>query len=250
MRPDINLALKLLSHQGWLASQAAAFRKQVVEGCNLVEVARRTSLLDPGDSAGGIYGIVSGSVSVSLGSGKTRVRLALLTQPGWWFGADGFLTSQPRRVGIDAVTDCTLAYLPLQQMEKIASEHPVAVRNFAQIADLNLDLSLRWLEALRNPDAVGRLASVLWRSCGGRSGVLLEITQAELGQFSNVSRKVALAVLKRLSAVGALRQNYRSIQVVDAEMLRSIAYGESVTATLAGSAHPLPSIDEVDDSDR
>jgi CRP/FNR family cyclic AMP-dependent transcriptional regulator len=125
------------------------------------------------------------------------------------------LTGAPRRVGLQAVTDCTLASLSLPEMNALAAKDPETIRRFACIAMLNIDLALLTIEDLLRPEPVRRVASVMWRGTGGQSGCSLPVTQGELRQLANTSRKETLAALKRLDELGAIRRGYATIEIKD-----------------------------------
>ena len=51
------------------------------------------------------------------------------------------------------------------------------------------------------------------------------MTQGELRQLANTSRKETLAALKRLDELGAIRRGYATIEIKDPVQLRRIADG-------------------------
>lgn len=220
-------ATQVLTRSGWLSRQPAAFQQEVLARMTLSRVAVGRHVYVSGDPLGGIYGLVAGTLAVTIAPGETGPHLVHLAAPGWWFGEGCFLTGAPRRIGLQAVTDCTVASLPLSEMNGLAARDPETVRRVAGIAMLNVDLALLAIEDLLRPDPMRRIAAVLWRGCGGVSGYCLPVTQPTLRQIANASRKETLAALRRLEEFGAIRRGYATLEILDAHRLRRLADGES-----------------------
>jgi len=226
MPEGLKLAVTALTGSGWLSRQPATFQQEILARIRTARVAAGRHVFMSGDPVGGIFGLVSGTLAVSIAPGETGPHLAHLAAPGWWFGEGCFLTGLPRRVGIQAVTDCTVASLSLAEMHGLAAKDPETIRRFAAIAMLNVDLALLAIEDLLRPDPVRRIAAVLWRGCGGQSAYRLSVNDARLRQIANASRKETLAALRKLDEFGAIRRGYGVVEIVDADRLRRLADGE------------------------
>lgn len=216
-------AAEVLKRDGWLSLQPEAFQTEVLKRLTLLHVPAGRSVYVSGDPVGGIYGLVEGTLAVTIAPGETGPHLVHLATPGWWFGEGCFLTGAPRRIGLQAVKDSRIASLSLSEMNGLVAKDPEAIRRFASIAMLNVDLALLAIDDLLRADPMRRIAAVLWRACGGQSGYKLPLTQANLRQIANASRKEALASLKLLDHLGAIRRGYASIEVTDAGLLRRLA---------------------------
>lgn len=230
------LAAQVLTRSGWLSRCPTAFQEEVLARATVLRVAAGRHVYMTGDPVGGIYGLVSGTLAVSIAPGETGPHLVHLAAPGWWFGEGCFLTGAPRRIGLQAVTGCTVATLALAEMEGLSAKDPASIRRFAGIAMLHIDLALLAIEDLLRPDAVRRIAAVLWRGSGGQSGYRLPVTQVALRQLSNASRKETLAALRLLDELGAVRRGYGVLEVLDAQRLRSLADGEGPLPPTSGGA--------------
>ncbi|MCA8880821.1 MAG: Crp/Fnr family transcriptional regulator [Rhodobacteraceae bacterium] len=231
MPHEKNAASSVLTTHGWLSHQPSRFQHLVIAKATLRRATANEYVYVTGDPPGGIFGLVAGTLAVSIAPGETGPHLVHLAAPGWWFGEGCFLTGMPRRISLQAVTDCTLVALSLPEMNRLVSEDAEAMRRFAQIAMLNIDLALLAVEDLLRPDASRRIAAVLWRGAGGQSDYRLPVTQAELRQIANTSRKETLGALKRLDELGVIRRSYASIEVLDARRLRRFADGDEPVGT-------------------
>ncbi len=218
--------LQTLLQSGWLASQPEALRTRIIERIRLELFAPGATIYAVGDTPGGVYGLVSGTLAVSIAPSASGPHVAHLAQPGSWFGEGSFLTRNPRRIGLEAVTTCILAHLPLGDMERLVGNDTEVMRAFGQIAMFNIDLALSAVADLLIKDPARRVAAVLWRSSGGQSGRAIPMTQAQLGQLANASRKHTLATLRKLVDESAIEQGYRAITILAPERLRRLADGD------------------------
>jgi CRP/FNR family cyclic AMP-dependent transcriptional regulator len=214
------LAEQVLSRRGWLAGQPKDFRRLVFADCLLQQFERGAPVYHLGDPPGGIYGIASGNLTVSIAPDETGPFLAHLATPGDWFGEGAFLTKQPRRVGLMAATECVLLNLPLYVMELMAEEDPMAVRRFAQIAVANLDLALRAISDLMISQPERRIAAVLARAAGTHSQPVFRVSQTELGRLANASRKLVNKALHKFAASGWVEPGYNAIKIRDVQALK------------------------------
>lgn len=171
-----------------------------------------------GDPLGGVYGIVSGAVTVTTAPLMAVPRLFHVGGPGSWIGEGCFLSRQPRRVGMQAAVETLTMHLPLSAMDQIASENPLAVRYFTQILMMNLDILVRAFYAIQDPDDVRRVAAALCRIAAAPH-TPIPLTQAELGLISHTSRKRVNFALGQFEAAGWLTKGYRSIILKDVSAL-------------------------------
>jgi len=213
--------------RGWLSYQPPALQARILDRLRVAVFPARSTVYAHGDPPGGIYGLIRGSLAIIIAPGVSGPHLAHIAVPGSWFGEGSFLTGRPRRIGLDAATECVLARLSLSDMEALVGGDPEVVRAFAQIAMINIDLALRAVEDLLIPDPVRRVAAVLWRASGGQADQCIPMTQAELGHLANASRKFTLQALSELSASGLVRQGYRRIEILQPERLRRFADGDA-----------------------
>jgi CRP/FNR family transcriptional regulator, cyclic AMP receptor protein len=217
------VAEKVLSRQGWLSRQPEDFRRLVLGECVLMQFATGAPVYFLGDPPGGIYGIASGNLVVSIAPGEEGPYLAHIATPGNWFGEAAFLTREPRRVGLVAATESVLMNLPLHVMDRMAAEDPMAIRRFAQIAVANLDLAFRAVSDLMISQPERRIAAVLVRAAGAYSEPVFRVSQSELGQLANASRKLVNKALKQFAASGWVETGYNAIKIRDVQALKGFA---------------------------
>jgi len=229
---EIVTAHEVVLRRGWLSLTPASFQRDVLNRCFLVRFEAGESIYVVGDPPGGMFGLVSGGVSVSIAPGERGPYFAHFAQPGTWMGEAAAITGQPRRVGVSATREAELLHLPLQEIHEIVDRNPEAWRLFALITIGHLDMAIGASDDLMIRDHVKRCLAVLLRLGGcrqaspaDRSPIEVDVSQEEMAVLSNVARTTAGAVLRKLEATGYLEQSYRRIRILAPDALRGMLQG-------------------------
>lgn len=217
-------ARKTLLNVGWLARQPEAFQSEVLRRSRLVHFATGDVIYRFGDALGGVYGLVAGAVIVLTAPPASTPRLFHVGAPGSWIGEGCFLSREPRRVGLQAAVETWMMHLPLDAMDQMAANDPMAMRRFTQMLLINLDILVRAFYDLQNPDADRRIALSL-RRISPIEGSPIPLSQTELGLVSNTSRKQVNAAMRKFEEAGWLKKGYRSITLTDLAGLSQFADG-------------------------
>lgn len=217
---------QVLSRHGWLARQPKDFQRQVLAESQLQHFECGAPVYHLGDPPGGIYGVASGAVGISIAPGEGGPYLAHLGTAGYWIGEGPFLTGEPRRVELMAMSRCVLLNLPLHVMERMAAEDPMNIRRFAQIAISNVDLALRVIGDLMIAQPERRIAAVLVRSAGPQQKPMVRVSQAELGRMANASRKLVNKALHNFAGLRWVEPGYNAITIHDVQALGQFAAGK------------------------
>lgn len=217
---------RIMTGKGWLPLLPDPLRAEVLRACRLRHFAAGDPIFRLGDPLGGIYGLVSGTVSVSIAPQGATPKLVLLGVPGHWTGEGCFLTRMPRRGDVRAVVDSTLLHLPLDRMDQIAARDPRLTHAVAQILMMSAEFLMQVVHDLQKPDPARRIASVLHRAAW-IGDIPIPITQSEFAMMANTSRRQVLNALKRFAAAGWVATSYRSIRVIDGKAIREFAESQS-----------------------
>lgn len=218
------VAISNLLTTGWLSQQPEAFRKEVLARGHVQSFAPGTAVYRIGDPPGGIYGLLCGTLAVSLATPHAPPRFFQFGIVGAWAGEGPFLSGEPRRAEMRAISHCDLFHLPLSAMEKIAAHDPKAIRYFARITVGHFDVLARVIDDLLISQADRRIAAVLHRA-GWLQSRVVPISQEDLGAMANASRKQVNAALARFESQGWITHSYRSIEISDAKALLHFASG-------------------------
>lgn len=212
----------ILRQNGWLSYQPEDFRSEVLRRCILMRFSPGDVIYRYGDDLGGIHGLVDGAVTVNLAPPGSTPGLIHMGRPGGWIGENCFLTRQPRRVELRALSEVCAMHLPLDQMDQMASADPTVIRNFSHILMNAVEVLIRVIHDLQKPDPDRRIASVLQRMAfvGDRP---IPLTQTEIGTMACASRRQVNAALKRFAENGWVQTSYRSITILNADKLQCFA---------------------------
>lgn len=212
--------LAVMTRHGWLAQQPAAFRAEVLARALVQTYAPGQALYHLGDPPGGIYGLVSGVMTVTAAPGAALPRTIHVGAPGVWTGEGPYMIGGARRIGLRAASACRALHLPLETMEQMTAADPGVARRFGQIPLLNIDLLLRMVHDLLIKDPDRRIGAVLLRATAGGAHAV-PLPQEAIGDMACATRKQVGLSLKRLAAAGWIARGYRSVTVIDPAGLRA-----------------------------
>lgn len=220
-------AAQIIGSIGWLSNTPADFRDEVVARSDLLKFSAGTAIYDMGDVSGGLYGVVSGSISLFLPTLDGQDDLGHIGRPGFWTGEFAAVTGQTRRLSVAARSDCEVLRLPraavLAITEKSAAAWPHVMALFARSSLLMVDI----IDALKRGDPVARIAMTILNLIGGEAQhqVSLDIRQDELASIAHLSRSTVNAAVAELERRGWLRRGYRALEITDLVALSHFARG-------------------------
>lgn len=216
--------LNVLHDGGWLADTPERFRAAVLSRCLLKRYARDESLYHAGDPPGGLYGLISGGISIELSPNDREPHLGFLARPGFWIGEVSVLARRPRVIGVRSSQESLIAHLPLAQWDLIVQSQPEAWRWFAFLILRNELLAVAVAGALMIRDSATRVAAMLLILAGdgaeADAGQAIEVSQDDIANLTGLSRSTVRHALDGLEAGGLIERSYRRIRVVDFPGLR------------------------------
>jgi CRP/FNR family transcriptional regulator, cyclic AMP receptor protein len=221
----------VFARRGWLSLQPPAFRRRVIEMGRQVTVKRGAPVFHAGDAPGGVYGIVSGGVSVFGGARWQVPALAHVERAGDWFGHGPILSSEARSLSFVAAEPTLLLQVPLDPLRAALRSDPEFAARVGQMANASTETVMWVVRDLLIPDSARRLAAVLLRVTAMGEVPPADpqgyaITQSELGEMSNISRHQVNRIIGRLRQAGLIEVGYHSIRLIDVPGLRAFAYAD------------------------
>ncbi len=222
------------SKRGWLSLQHYDFRQTIIGNGHLLTFRADAPIFHSGDDAGGIYGIVSGSIGCEVTTAVSGPTLVHVMQTGWWFGEGPMIFGRQRNMSFAALEDATLLLVSLQALRGIANEDVRAAGALGQIAEITAVLAIEAGCELLIRDARQRIAAVLLRVTAVLEGVTpgdprgFRITQSQLAEMSNVSRHHTNVALLDLQAGGYVALDYGRIDVLEPRRLAEFVGGAAV----------------------
>ena len=225
----VEAARKVVIDNGWLSQTPQSFQCAILDRCRLQSFEAGQSIYMAGDPPGGMFGLVSGGVGVSIAPGERGPYFAHLGRPGTWFGEASAILRQPRRVGLTATRGAELLYLPIEKIDEIVAKDSNAWRAFALVTVGHLEMAIGACDDLMLRDHVKRCVATILRLGGcrnllpsGPTPIEVDVCQAEIATLANVSRATAGKVLRKLEVKGLVESSYRRIRILAPDTLRAM----------------------------
>jgi CRP/FNR family cyclic AMP-dependent transcriptional regulator len=222
-------AQAIVAGHGWLHLVPASFRDAVLKRSLVMTAAAGETIYRVGDPPGGLYGLVSGSLGVSIAPGEKGPYLPHFIRPGTWVGEGSAVTGGPRIIGLDATRHCCLLHLPLHALQEILFKDPTQWRCLALLTMLHLDTAIGAADDLMIRDHVKRCVAILLRLGGcrrpgatDRMPVDVHVNQNDLAHLANIARTTAGGILRSLASQGHIEHSYRHIRIVAPDALRAM----------------------------
>lgn len=228
---DSGALQQVFAQRGWLSEQPEEFQATIIAMGRLVELDRGDPIYQMGDSAGGVYGVASGSMMAHGGTAWQAPAVGNILRAGDWFGHKPALSGGHRVHGFVAAEATVLLQVPLSKLGPRLQDDPEFALRIGQMADIGVRILTRIARDLLTPDSSRRLAAVLLRVTAmgevppaDASGYV--ITQHELGEMANLSRSQVNAALRRFREAGWIGVGYNRIRLLDVTGLKAFAYGD------------------------
>lgn len=226
--PALAAAREVVLSRGWLSKMPPSFQRRVIDKCLYRRVEAGTVICRLGDDAAGIYGMVSGSLSIEIAPGGRNPHLGSFFVPGSWWGEAAILTGQKRRAGVRATRDSGLMFLSARGIRALLDEDPDAWRCFYQLTLRHYDKTVSLYDDLMRRNHEERFIAMLlqFSDCRyetPRHGEPIEVfvAQDDLAGIANVARTTAGKTLRKLEKAGQIELSYRRIRILSPDALRS-----------------------------
>ena len=195
-----------------------------IANCHRRKYPARSEVFHPGDPAGTLYYIISGSVSITTREDDDRELVLGYVGPGEFVGEMGlFVETEQRGVALRTRTPCELAEISYERLQALlVAQANDATRLLysigAQISQRLLDTSRKAgrLAFLDVSDRIYRTLFDLAREPEAMShpeGTQLRVSRQELARLVGCSREMAGRVLKKLQADGKLHARGKTVVV-------------------------------------
>ncbi len=222
-------ACKVVVNRGWLSQMPASFQREVLARCLLEQFKQGTAIYSIGDEPGGMFGLVSGGLGVSMAPQEEGPYTAHFAMPGTWFGEAAAFTRRPRMVGLTATRDSELLHLPLAAIDEVVRRDPAAWRLFGLVTIDHLQLAMGGADDLMIRDHVKRFVAVLLRNADCRLStppsqhpIEIDVNHENLAHMANVARTTAGSILRKLEVKGYVALSYGRINILAPDKLRRI----------------------------
>ena len=202
----------------------AATIERFIAHCHRRKYPARSDVFRPGDDAGTLYYIISGSVSIIASEDDGRELVLGYIGPGEFVGEMGLFVEAPQRgVALRTRTQCELAEIGYERLQMLLTTQANDAARLlysmgAQISQRLLDTSRKAgrLAFLDVTDRIYRTLFDLSREPEAMThplGTQLRVSRQELARLVGCSREMAGRVLKKLQADGKLHARGKTVVV-------------------------------------
>lgn len=210
---------------GWLEGASSDLLTAIWERSDRVAFPSGHAYTRAGDSAGGLTAIVSGRVDLHLPGVREGRTLVQVFGPGWWLGDLSAISGEERAFDHFTALPSELLRLSKTELDRICQDYPDTWRRLAYMATANMGIAVSAAAQYRLPNPPARIASCLLRihRTGPDWDGRLPISQADLASVADISRRSTIAALEALEGSGAIKREYRAVQILDSGLLMDAA---------------------------
>jgi len=193
--------------------------------CHRRRYPARADVFRPGDPAGTMYYVVSGSLSVMTEEEDGRELILSYVNPGDFIGETGIFIAAPNReVLLRSRTACELAEIGYERLQALFAG-PLAEECPRLLYAIGAQLTKRLLHTSRKAsrlafmDVTNRISNTLVDLCeepdamSHPQGTQIRVSRQELARIVGCSREMAGRVLKQLEEQGVLHARGKTIVV-------------------------------------
>ena len=213
---------------------AANTRTALLAVAVTVTAKKGTEFFRTGDACDGLYELVSGKVKLSRLPGETpdhpanrHESLLRVVSAGQIFGEVAVFDGGPRNASAVAVTKAVVRRYPPEAVQRMLRQHPDLGIACLTLIARRLRFALERTTDIHIRDGAARLIKtilILGVRFGQRDGARLvvrhDLTQAELGALTGLSRETVSKVLADLAGQGLMEIGSGTIIVIDEDALR------------------------------
>jgi|APEBP8051073178_1049388.scaffolds.fasta_scaffold00042_207 CRP-like cAMP-binding protein len=224
--------LRMLERHPWLDNEPPDFRAAIIGASHRLRAEAGRHLYQIGDEPGGIYGVVSGGILLSVQGRSGDLTPAHIVRSGTWFGHGPLMTRRRRILGATAIEPSVLVQIPLTALDRLVARDPALSRPIGAISDYTQDVTIACVADLLITDTERRLAAVLLRVTGADQGIEPEnpqgvpLTQSLLADLACMSRHSVHRALAIFGEKGWITWGYGHVRVKAVGALSQFAQGQ------------------------
>ncbi|MEK8047801.1 Crp/Fnr family transcriptional regulator [Ideonella margarita] len=181
-----------------------------------------------GDPAEALFGVVRGTLRVSVLAPNGAEAVVSVLEPGHWFGDISLFSALPRFNHVQAVGPAEIAVIPASEFHALIARRPDIHMAFTKLLSHRLRVMMAWIDDVILHPLPVRLATRLL-AIDHRSqdepyrSHFVNMSQDDLAASLGVSRQSVNRQLKLWEKDGTLRVHYRRIELLNLKQLMAHA---------------------------
>jgi CRP/FNR family cyclic AMP-dependent transcriptional regulator len=225
--PNLATALRILEKQGWFSQRSKETRAVLSSIARLRSFAKDQAVYLAGDAPNGVFGLVSGSLNISLPRNDGENYVVHRAGSGFWAGDLALLSREPRLVSVHAAEPTVMVQLPASELRKLVRNEPRLYADFYALTYENFRTAFQIIANLAIASTEKRVADrlVLEVQTRGDADSWISLSQPELAKLLAISLPTLHRVMRRFAEAGLVQRSYARLQVIDRDALAQICKG-------------------------
>jgi CRP-like cAMP-binding protein len=201
------------------------FRDKLLAAAVIQRAAAGATLYNADDAPGGVYGMVSGGILVSIEGPDRSMHPAHIVRRGTWFGFGPLMTQRNRLFLVQALEPSTVAHVSLSAMERMIATEPTWAKHLGSMTTYGQDAIISCVADLLIRDVTARIAAVLLRVTGVLDGIEPDdprgfgLTQTLIGDLANASRPTVVRALTEFRQHGWIEASYGRMRIIAPKLM-------------------------------
>ncbi len=224
---DLDRALEILAVQGWFSERSPKTRARLGAIAKLRSFAKNDRVYLAGDKPNGVFGLISGSLNLSVPRADGEDYTVHRAGTGFWFGDLALFSQGTRLVSIHAAEPTLMVQLPVHDLRKLVEVDPGLYADFYAVTYENFRTAFQIISNLAMPSADKRVADrlLLELKTRGDAQGWIPLSQSELASLAAVSVPTLKRVMRRFADALLINHRYARIQVLNREALARLCRG-------------------------
>ena len=176
----------------------------------------RTFVVCAGDTAEGLYFILSGNVHVIHEDGDAREVIIAALGPNQFFGESSLFQVTPGLQAAQSQDPCEILFVPKTLLLQLLERNPAAAMFMMRTLANRLAAAQRQIASFALIDVYGRVARVILENVHVKDGeYVVELRSTVIAAMVGASREMVSRVVREMIGHGLLRRSKRKLIVLD-----------------------------------
>jgi len=219
---DLHARLRLLADSQLFRGMAMPDQMSLALAMEDRSMRSGADIFRQGDEAAALFAVMAGQVRIVLGSADGRGHVLRCLGTGEFFGEIAVLEGARHDADALAVTNCRLLMLDRKRLVELLEQKPCLAMNLITMLGDRLRATSGQVEGLLFQSLDRRLANVLLQHLAGRKAASVNITQAELGEMTGVTRETVNKKMRAWQEAGLVSLQPGRVEVLDLVRLRAV----------------------------
>ncbi|MEM7091335.1 MAG: Crp/Fnr family transcriptional regulator [Pseudomonadota bacterium] len=204
-----------LARSNWFSSRTLAFRKDLLAQTSRKYFKANDTIYGFAARADGAYGVLSGSIRISIPSDDGQEFIAHREGQGFWFGDLAVLSNSPRLITVAANEDTECLFVPETRINQMVSRTPQYFRDFYALTQENMQTVLSLLANLGVSNSERRLILRLLflEEKLVTPGQWIPVSQSDLAEMTAISLPTVQRILRRLCKSNLVDLGYSRLRI-------------------------------------